>query len=279
MLMSSHALRTCLTAAALAILAQAGGPATAADPPPPRPKTLYNSGDPTLALTPPLGGARKAAPGSTPPNTDPHNFEGVWWLQGYEYMLGPEPGVPPPMKPEYMKVLERRIRAKNAGKPEADASTQCFPHGMPRLMESPYPIEIVQTEGRVTFLHEVAHNVRRIYLNRQHPKTLQPTFLGDSVGHWEGDTLVVDTIGLNDRSFIDDEGSSHSTQEHLIERYRKINDGESLELIMTVEDPVTLEHPYSYRRVYHWRPDVRPQEYVCEENNRNAPINGVTVAK
>jgi hypothetical protein len=246
---------------------------------PPTSKTLNNSGDPTLALTPPLRGAGPAPAGSAPPNPDPHNFEGVWWLQGYEYMLGPEPGVAPPLKPEYMQVLERRIRAKNRGTPEADASTQCLPHGMPRLMESPYPIEIVQTPGRLTFLHEVAHNVRRIWLNRDHPKNLTPTFLGNSVAHWEGDTLVVDTVGLNDRTFIDDEGSSHSNQLHVVERYRKIDGGAKLELVMTVEDPVTLEHPYSYRRIYHWRPDVRPQEYICEENNRNAPINGVTVAK
>jgi hypothetical protein len=271
----SHALRALVTATGLAVLLCTGA-ASAAEP---RPKTLYNSGDPELALTPPLGGARAAPPGSRPPSPDPRNFEGVWWLQGYEYMLGPSPGVPPPLKPEYMKILERRIRAKNHGTPEADASTQCFPHGMPRLMESPYPIEIVQTEGRITFLHEVAHNVRRIWMNRDHPRQLPLTFLGDSVGHWEGDTLVVDTVGLNDRSFIDDEGSSHSTQEHVIERYRKINNGTQLELIMTVEDPVTLEQPYSYRRIFHWRPDVRPQEYVCEENNRNAPVNGVTVAK
>jgi hypothetical protein len=244
-----------------------------------RPTTLFNSGDPTLKLTPPLRGSRPAPPGSAPPNPDPKNFEGVWWLEGYEYMLGPAPGIPAPMKPQYMKILERRIRAKNAGTPEADASTQCFPHGMPRLMESPYPIEIVQTPGRITFLHEVAHNVRRIYLNSPHPQNLKHTFLGDSRGHWEGDTLVVDTTGLNDRTFIDDEGGVHSDQEHTIEHFRKIDGGAKLEMIMTVEDPVTLEHPYSYRRVYDWRPDVRPQEYVCEENNRNAPEEGITVAK
>jgi hypothetical protein len=245
----------------------------------PAPRTLLDSGDATLALTPPLRGATAAPAGSAPPNPDLHDLEGVWYLQGYEYLLGPEPGVPPPLKPEYMKILERRIRAKNRGTPEADAPTQCLPHGMPRLMESPYPIEIVETPGRLTFLHEVAHNVRRIWLNRAHPAVLRPTFLGDSVGHWEGDTLVVDTIGLNDRTFIDDEGSSHSTQLRTVERYRKIDGGAKLELTMTVEDPVTLEHPYSYRRVYHWRPDIRPQEYICEENNRNAPVDGVTVAK
>lgn len=244
-----------------------------------RPRTLFNSGDPTLALTPPLLGGRPAPPGAAPPNPDPRNFEGVWWLQGYEYLLGPAPGIPPPLKPKYMKLLEERIRAKNRGTPEADTETQCLSHGMPRLMESPYPIEIVQTPGRITFLHEVAHEVRRIWMNRPHPKHPRITFLGDSVGHWEGNTLVVDTIALDDRPFIDDEGSSHSTQLHLIERYTKIDGGAKLQLIMTVEDPVTLEHPYSYQRIYNWRPDVRPQEYICEENNRNAPVNGITVAK
>jgi len=244
-----------------------------------RPRTLFNSGDPTLTLTPPLGGSRGAPPGSAPPNPDPRDFDGVWWLQGYEYLLGPAPGVPPPLKPKYMKLLEERIRAKNRGTPEADTETQCLSHGMPRLMESPYPIEIVQTPGRITFLHEVAHEVRRIYLDRPHPRHVRLSFLGDSVGHWEGDTLVVDTVGLDDRPFLDDEGSAHSTQLHVIEHYRKTDGGANLELTITVIDPVTMEHPYSYHRIYHWRPDVRPQEYICEENNRNAPVNGITVAK
>jgi len=246
---------------------------------PPRIHTLFNSGDPTLALTPPLGGSRAAPPGSAPPNPDPHDLEGVWQVQGYEYLLGPEPGVPPPLKPKYMKLLEQRIRAKNRGTPEADTETQCLGHGMARVMESPYPIEIVQTPGRITFLHEVAHELRTIYMNRPHPKHPRVTFNGDSVGHWEGDTLVVDTIAIDPRSFIDDEGSAHSGQEHVIERYRKIDGGAELALTITIEDPVTLEHPYSYKRIFHWRPDIRPQEYICEENNRNAPINGVTVAK
>jgi hypothetical protein len=244
-----------------------------------RPKTLDNSGDPTLALTGPLRGSTVAPAGSAPPNPDPKNFEGVWWLKGYEYMLGPAPGVEPPLKPEYMDILKRRIRAKNRGVPETDTSTQCYPHGMPRLMESPYPIEIVQTPGRVTILHEVAHEVRRFYLNQAQPKDVKLSFLGHSVAHWEGDTLVVDTVGIDHRSFIDDEGSSHSDQEHIVERFHKIDGGRQLQVDTTVEDPVTLEHPYSYSRYFQWRPDVRPAEYICEENNRNAPVNGVTVAK
>jgi hypothetical protein len=109
----SHTLRASLTTSSLLLLLGIGA-AAAADP---RPKTLYNSGDPTLTLTPPLGGARTAPKGSPAPSTDPRNLEGVWWVQGYEYMLGPAPGDPPPLKPEYLKVLERRIRAKNQALP------------------------------------------------------------------------------------------------------------------------------------------------------------------
>jgi len=241
---------------------------------------LNNSDDPTLTLTPAIGRVSAEAPaGSRAPTADPRDFEGVWWISRYEYLLGPSTGVPPPLKPEYMTILERRVRAKNRGAPEADASTDCRPHGMPRLMESPYPIRIVQTPGQITFMHEVAHNIRRIFMDQQHPAKLKPNYLGHSVGRWEGDTLVVDTTGLNDKTFIDDEGSTHSEQIHVVERYRKINGGKDLELVMQVTDPVTLTQPYSYTRIYKWRPDVKPAEYVCEENNRNAPENGVTVAK
>jgi hypothetical protein len=244
-----------------------------------RPTRLNNSSDPELALTQPLGRGGPPSPDGPKSSPDPRDLEGVWWLNGYEYLLGPEPGVPPPLKPKYMKLLEERIRLKNRGTPEADASTQCFPHGMPRVMESPYPIEIVQTPGQVTILHEVAHNLRRFYLDQQHPKNLKPSYLGHSVAHWDGDTLVVDTIGLNDKTFIDDEGSAHSDKLHIVERFKKVQEGRALELTMTVDDPVTLEHPYSYKRYYTWRPEIRPAEYVCEENNRNAPVDGVTVAK
>ena len=103
----------CLASSASAQNSQSPSQAPSATQTANRPKTLDNSGDPTLALTGPLRGSGVAPAGSAPPNPDPKNFEGVWWLKGYEYMLGPESGVPPPLKPEYMKVLERRIRAKN----------------------------------------------------------------------------------------------------------------------------------------------------------------------
>jgi hypothetical protein len=245
-----------------------------------RPVRLNNSDDPLLTLTPPIQRVSGDAPaGSAPASADPRDLEGVWWISRYEYLLGPAPGVAPPLKPEFLRILERRIRAKNRGVPEADASTDCRPHGMPRLMESPYPIRIVQTPGQITLMHEVAHNIRRIYLDQAHPAGLKPSYLGHSVGHWEGDSLVVDTQGLNDLTFIDDEGTAHSTALHVVERMHKVNGGKELEVVFTIADPVTLTAPYSYTRIYKWRPDVKPSEYVCEENNRNAPENGITVAK
>ncbi len=250
--------------------------AAMAQTPPPKPLMLHD--DPALALTNISHPGRPAPEGTAPPNPNMHSIEGRWWTSEFKPLLGPAPGVPPPLKPAAMAKLEQSVRNKNKGIPEADASTQCFPHGTPRVMESPYPLEIVETPGQVTILMETQHNIRRIYLQDHHNK-MGESFLGDSIGHWEGDTLVVDTIGMNTRTFIDDEGSTHSNKQHVVERFRKIDGGSKLEVTNTIEDPDTLEHPYSYKTVYYWRPDMRTQEYVCEENNRNTVINGITTAK
>ena len=237
----------------------------------------------TLALTPGFGGANAPfapAPGRATPNPDPKNFEGVWWLRGYGYLLGPSPGVPAPLKPQYIDLLKESASARRTpAPPETDTSTACFPHGMPRLMESPYPIEIVQTPGRVTFLHEVAREVRRICLDRSSGEPARAaTFLGHSVGHWEGDTLVVGTVGINDKSFIDDEGEAHSTRSTDRALPRGSTAGGRSSWSRPVDDPVLLEHPTATpaTTVASGR---RPAEYICEENNRNAPVNVVTVAK
>ena len=263
------------TVASVLLLALAGQGEAAQQGPP----NLNGSTDPTLQLYASRVAENWAPEGSAAPNPDPRNFEGVWWIGGYQYMLGPGLYQMAPLKPDYVELLKKRIRQKNEGKPEADAASQCFPHGMPRIMESPYPIEIVQTPDQVTFLHEVAHNLRRIYINKSAPADWPISWLGWSNGHWEGDTLVVETTRINDRTTIDDEGTSKSTSLRTTERYRKIDGGKRIELVMTIDDPVTLEKPYSYTRYYYWRPDIRPMEYVCEENNRNAPVDGVTVAR
>ena len=141
-----------------------------------------------------------------------------------------------------------------------------------------YSEEWIFTPGQVTMTGAIGF-VRRIHTDGRKHHAGPGTIEADSIGHWEGDTLVVDTIGMNTRTFIDDEGSTHSNKQHVVERFRKIDGGSKLEVTNTIEDPDTLEHPYSYKTVYYWRPDMRTQEYVCEENNRNTVINGITTAK
>jgi hypothetical protein len=211
--------------------------------------------------------AQAAATALPPPNPDPHNFEGTW----VKPMTDATALFHAPLKPEYQKVQDEHVHASEQGNPVQDLSVKCFPMGLPRITENPLPLEIVQTPSQLTLLYVVSHNVRRIYLNRPHPQNPGYTFLGHSVGHWEGDTLVVDTVGLYGGSFMDMTGTPHSNQIHVVERYRKLEGGAKLQLAVTVEDPVALEHPFSYTRTYHWRPDVRREEFICEENNRDAP--------
>jgi hypothetical protein len=147
------------------------------------------------------------------------------------------------------------------------------------VMNSPYPIQIIQTTGETVIVHEVAHNIRHIYMDQPHPPALAPTFMGDSVGHWDGDTLVIDTLGFNDRTWIDEIGVIHGKQMHVIERIRKIEGGHALENLVRIEDPEFFTEPWFARITYAWRPDLRIAEYVCEENNRNMPVSGHTVAR
>lgn len=212
-------------------------------------------------------------------SSDPRDLSGVWYLRSYNRQINATTGRVPPLTAKGKAERDRRIQAEKNGVPVADASAYCYPHGVPRIMNSPYPIQIIQTKGETTIVHEVNHNVRHIYMDVPHSKEVKPSFLGESVGRWEGDTLVIDTIGVDDRTWIDEVGLIHGKQLHVVERIRKIEDGRALEAEIRIEDPEYYTAPWYMRNTYAWRPDLRISEYSCEENNRNAPVDGVTVAK
>jgi len=217
----------------------------------------------------------------------PWNLTGTWQHEAAKTASHPANsfrfGPPyPKFTPEAQKEFDAGAQATKEGRAYKDTIGQCYPAGMPVIMTRVWPIAMVQLPTVIYMVSGFENAFRQIFIDgRQHmdPDLVVRSFNGESIGHWEGDTLVVDTVAINGKSFIDDEGEAHSDKEHLTERYRKIDGGRQIELVMTVEDPVTLERPYSYTRYYEWRPDVRPAEYICEENNRNAPVNGVTVAK
>jgi hypothetical protein len=210
---------------------------------------------------------------------DARDLSGVWFIRLYNPQINSTLGRLPPFTARGQAAWDARVKAEKDGSPIADASSYCWPHGVPRVMNSPYPIQIIQTTGETVIVHEVAHNVRHIYMDQPHPPDLTPTFMGDSIGHWQGDTLVIDTTGLNDRTWIDEIGVIHGRQLHVIEHLRKIEDGHALENLIRIEDPEYFTEPWYARITYAWRPDLRIAEYVCEENNRNMPVSGHTVAR
>ncbi len=142
-------------------------------------------------------------------------------------------------------------------------------------------MQIMQTPGLITMLFEVNHNVRLIHTRRAAAgQSEDRTQMGYSVGHWEGDTLVIETKGVSDTAIFDEIGTPHSDQMKVTERIRKVEGGKTLEVTFTFEDPVAYTKPWQAREILAWRPDVTLMEYVCEENNRNwADASGKTTAK
>lgn len=210
---------------------------------------------------------------------DKRDLSGVWSIRDYNRRFRTPTGTLPPLTAKGKADLDVRIKAETDGTPMADASAYCWPHGIPRVMNSPYPIQFIHSPGKITIVHEVAHNIRQIRMDQPMPEKVPTSFLGYSVGRWDGDTLVIETKGTDPRTWIDEEGIIHSDQLYTIERIRKTENGENLENEVTIIDPVYFTRPWVKKINYAWRPDLRIQEYVCEENNRNHPEDGFTVAK
>lgn len=143
----------------------------------------------------------------------------------------------------------------------------CQPVGPFRMMAKEHTkIELVQVSTMIVMLFEdLSHGMmRNIYLKRGHPTRLEETWLGDSVGRWEGDTLVVDTVGFNDKTWLNEEGAQHSDALHLTERIHPVLRGQYLEYRMTAVDPRVLAKPYSYTRYYR-RLDTEVMDDVCQD--------------
>jgi len=146
----------------------------------------------------------------------------------------------------------------------------CLPPGVPRMMYTPYPAEIFQLPNRIVFVYEGgAHVWRNIWMDgREQPKDPNPTYLGYSTGKWDGDTLVVDTIGMNDRTWLDAAGHQHGEQLHVTERFTR-TDSNTLRIEATIEDPEYYTKPWTVVTTATWSPNNEILEYICQENNRD----------
>lgn len=174
----------------------------------------------------------------------------------------------PKLTPDTAKVLADFNAKKKEGQNLQGEAANCIPPGMPGIMRMPYPLEFVYSPGRVNILHETYSQVRRIYTDgRPLPDDPDPAFNGSSVGHWEGDTLVVDTIGLNPHTSLM-EGIHPTEKTRLHEAFRLSAPG-TMTVETTITDPALFTEPYVQRQNYKLEKDWTIREYVCEENNRD----------
>jgi hypothetical protein len=205
----------------------------------------------------------------TPPPAQ--NFAGVWLIQGDHSSIRTVAGKLPPMTGAAAARYRAALKARKAGKPDFDSIQTCKPHGFPRILFAAYPIEILQEPAQVTFIHEIHHMPRMVYLDMTLPKLedMDPNWMGLSAGHWDGDTLAVESQGFNDLTTLDAAGLPHSTQLQVAERIRKL-DADTLEDLITITDPNDYTQPWSTRVTYRRQPGARLKEYVCTDSNPEA---------
>jgi hypothetical protein len=150
-----------------------------------------------------------------------------------------------------------------------DPRVSCLPPGVPMIYTNAFPMETIQTPGRVMMFFEYDHYVRQIFTDgRDHPKNANPTWMGDSIGRWEGDTLVVDTTGFNDKTWLDNRGHPHSDALHVVERIRRVGHN-TLTIDITVEDPKAYTMSLKAERKLILQPGWNIMEFICEDNMVN----------
>jgi hypothetical protein len=187
------------------------------------------------------------------------DLSGVWQYDHYHPALFPK-GTTPPFTPW------GEARFKAADTLVNDPNLGCLPHGVPRIMFVPLPMEIFQTPNRILIEQESLNEFRQIYMTRPHRTDADPSYNGDSIGHWEGNTLVIDTTNFNDVTWLDHVGLPHSDQLHVIERVRRV-DHDTLQDDFTIEDSKAYTRPWTTTQVYKLHPDWELQEYVCDRNH------------
>jgi len=153
-----------------------------------------------------------------------------------------------------------------------EADDVCYPVGIPQIINLREPVRFIQSKDHVHIVYQRDHLVRRVYMNQKHSAKVTPSWFGESVGRYEGDTLVIDTIGLKPHklSVLDNYGTPHTDKLHVVERYRVITDekGKGLEAKFRVEDPGTFTMPWSGMGIYRPNRDNEMFEVACAENQR-----------
>jgi hypothetical protein len=192
---------------------------------------------------------------------------GVWSLPSIPDVM-PYANGGTPFNAKGKQVWDERQRAQ----PAMDPENHCLPSGVPRIMYMPYAMEILQLPDRVVIVYEGGtHIFRSIPIGTKsglkHPADPNPTYMGDSYGWWEGDSLMVDVVGFNDRTWLDSTGHPHGEKLHVVEKFTP-RDSMNLEYTATIEDPEYYSKPWTVTTTAKYRPDDRLKEYICQEQQR-----------
>ncbi len=217
-----------------------------------------------LATTPAVA---VAAPAASQPfvsqGNAPVNFSGIWNKTQGSLRYG--------QTPPYLPASQRQFDAE---RPQDDPGAKCTYSSMPRVMISPYPVEIVQWPDHILMVSEFNNVIRRIWLDRKsHVEDLFPTYQGDSYGYWEGNTLVVHTTGFNGKNYLDPGGNLMSDKMSVVERWNIVEKSgkPTITIDFTFTDPVHYSKPWSSHLSYNSEPGFKLLESVCQDNNRNDP--------
>jgi hypothetical protein len=197
------------------------------------------------------------------------DFNGVWERGGGGGARGRAGGRGRGAGPSLTAAAEAMRQAYRAVPREDNETANCLPPGMPGIMNQPYPMEFLLTPGKVTIVIEAYTQVRHIYTDgRPLPEDPNPEFHGNSIGGWDGDTLVVETVGFSPLTSIT-AGVPFSDRARIVERFR-LTDPDTMMIETTIADPVMLTEPYMTTSSLRRHRDWTITEYICEENNRNS---------
>lgn len=197
------------------------------------------------------------------------NIGGMWAMPRPITRLKTLDGGDPPLLPAARAAYDKAAAALKAD-PSTDPVSKCWMQGVPRLIYAPYPVLISQEKDRINFVHEVNHTFRVISLTRPLPMEdgdLDPAWLGYSAGRWEGQTLVIDTIGFNDKTWLDYSGLPHSDKLKVQERYR-LKDADTIEGQITITDPETFSRPWTTGFTLVRKPNYEMKESVCVRDHK-----------
>jgi hypothetical protein len=225
-------------------------------------------------------------------NDEAPNFAGVWARANesrffpvpgdtegkpLEQLPNPNPGIVagdynnPILQPWAREMVKHNAELEQKEEHVPTAHGSCWPSGVPEVLNLREPVEFLQEKDKIIVIYQRDHQMREIFLTGKHSPNVRPSWYGESIGHYEGDTLVVDTIGqaVKPLSVVDSFGTPHTDKIHVTERYRVVTDkrGKALEVIFRVEDPGAFTMPWKGMVTY--RPTrAQFEEVVCAENNR-----------